>query len=106
MMDELDQYQSELYELSLAEKNRLEAKVRFLEAELRSDRPYSQLYKLGAGSLFVALISLVFWGLTGIGAPFHPIFAATVAPASIGIVVMAFLVRRNKKQEKPSEKNV
>jgi hypothetical protein len=77
----------------------LRATVRFLEAQLGTDRPYAQLYKLGAGSLFVAVISLVFWGLTGIGAPFHPIFAAAALPASVGIIAMAFLVRGEKSQK-------
>ena len=94
-------------ELSPAiEKRRLEAKIRFLESQLQSDRPYSQLYKLGAGSLFVAIVSLAFWALTGIGAPFHPIFAAVVIPVAIGVIVMAFLVRHDKRQGKPSEKNI
>jgi hypothetical protein len=88
------------YPLSLAEKRKLEGKVRFLETQLQSDRPYSQLYRLGAGSLFVAIISLVFWGLTGIGAPFHPTFAVTLIPASIGAIVMAFLIRRGMKEGK------
>lgn len=105
-IDDLGQDRSELYYLSLAEKIRFEAKIHFLESQLHADRPYAQLYKLGAGSLFVAIISLAFWGLTGIGAPFHPIFAAAVLPASIGIIVMAFLVRHEKKEGKTSDKNI
>lgn len=81
---------------SLEKQERLEDRVRFLETQLRGDRPFSQLYKLGAGSLFVALMSLAFWAFTGIGAPFHPIFAAAVVPASIGAIAMAFLIRRDK----------
>jgi hypothetical protein len=81
-LDELERLNAELH-----------TKVRFLEMQLQADRPYAQLYKLGAGSLFVAVISLVFWGLTGIGAPFHPIFALAAVPVSVGLIGMAFLVR-------------
>jgi hypothetical protein len=102
---ELELDRSQLYSLSLATKIELQEKVRFLEAELRADRPYSQLYKLGAGGLFVAVISLVFWIITGIGAPFHPIFSAAVIPVSLGLIVMAFLIRHEKRQPKNSEKN-
>lgn len=77
-----------------AQLRTLGSEVHFLEGQLRADRPYSRIYNLGAGSLFVATISLVFWALTGIGAPFHPIFAAATIPASIGVIAMAFFIRR------------
>jgi len=71
----------------------LRAKIRFLESQLHADKPYSRLYNLGAGSLFAAVISLTFWALTGVGVPFHPIFAAATVPASVGLIIMAFLTR-------------
>ena len=70
-------------------------RIRFLEGQLRSNLPYMQMYKFGAGSLVVAIVSLIVWALTGAGVPFHPVFAALVIPASIGLMVMAFLVRRD-----------
>jgi hypothetical protein len=71
----------------------LERKIAFLEMQLESNRPYLQLYRLGAGSLFVAFLSLAVWLLTGTGIPFHPIFAIGVIPAAIGVIAMAFLIR-------------
>jgi hypothetical protein len=75
---------------------KLEDRIKFLEAQLQSQKPYSQLYRLGAGSLFVSVISLLVWLLTGTGIPFHPIFAAGVVPVSICVIVMAFSVRPKK----------
>jgi len=77
------------------EVGQLLKRIEFLEAQLRSNVPYLQMYKFGAGSLLVALVSLLVWLFTGTGAPFHPIFAAMVIPAAIGLMVMAFLVRRD-----------
>jgi hypothetical protein len=77
----------------------LQERINFLEAQLTSQRPYLQLYRLGAGSLFVALLSIVVWLLTGTGIPFHPIFAAGVIPASLGVIAMAFLMRSSKPPE-------
>lgn len=77
------------------EAQRLLERVKFLEAQLRSSLPYLQMYKFGAGSLLVAVISLLAWLLTGTGAPFHPVFAVMVIPVAIGLMVMAFLVRRD-----------
>jgi hypothetical protein len=71
----------------------LEKKVKFLESQLHCDRPYLQLYRLGAGGFLAAIISLVMWVAAGVGIPFHPIFAAGVIPLSIAIIVMAFLIR-------------
>jgi hypothetical protein len=73
----------------------LQDRVKFLEAQLRSTLPYLQMYKFGAGSLLVAVISLLVWVVTGAGVPFHPVFAVMVIPAAIGLMVMAFLVRRD-----------
>ena len=69
-------------------------KIKFLEGQLRSTLPYLQMYKFGAGSLLVAIVSLIVWAFTGAGVPFHPVFAALVIPAAIGLMAMAFLVRR------------
>ncbi len=71
----------------------LQEKVKFLEAQLESQMPHLQLYRLGAGSLFVAVISIIVWLMTGTGIPFHPIFAAGVIPASLGVIAIAFLIR-------------
>jgi hypothetical protein len=78
----------------------LEQKIRVLEMQLESHRPYLQLYRLGAGSLLVAVLSLVVWLLTGTGIPFHPIFAIGVIPAAIGVIAMAFLIRSSSKDPK------
>lgn len=80
------------------ELRELRERIRFLEAQLESQSPYLQLYRLGAGGLFVAVISIVIWLLTGTGIPFHPLFAAGVIPASLGVIAMAFLVRTHKQQ--------
>jgi hypothetical protein len=82
------------------EVRRLEDKVKFLEAELRSDRSYLQLYRLGASGLLLAVVSLMVWAATGSGVPFHPIFAACVIPASLGVMAMAFLMRPDNKPKK------
>jgi len=76
------------------ELRRLEDKVKFLEAQLESYVPYLQLYRFGAAGLFIAIISVVIWLLTGTGFPFHPVFAAGVIPAALGVIAMAFLVRQ------------
>jgi hypothetical protein len=75
------------------EIRRLQERIHFLQSQLQSQKPHLRLYRFGAGSLFVAVISLVVWLLTGTGIPFHPIFAAGVIPASLGVIVMGFLIR-------------
>jgi hypothetical protein len=77
----------------LADVRRLRERIVFLETELESHRPYLQLFRLGAGSLFLSVISIVIWLVTGNGIPFHPVFAAGVTPAALGVIVMAFLIR-------------
>jgi len=77
-----------------AEVQPLLDKIRSLEIQLRSNLPYAQMYRFGAGSLLVAIVSLIVWAFTGAGVPFHPVFAALVIPAAIGLMAMAFLVRR------------
>jgi hypothetical protein len=79
----------------------LESKVHFLENQLQNDKPHLQIYRLGAGSFLVAALSLLLWMFFGIAAPFHPIFAVLVIPAALGVMAMAFLIRRD---ESPQEK--
>jgi hypothetical protein len=79
---------------STASVAELQARIRFLEGQLRADLPYLRLYKFGGISLLVALVSLLGWAFTGIGVPFHPVFAAMVIPVAIGVIVMAFYLRR------------
>jgi len=74
----------------------LELKVRLLENQLHCDRPYLQLYRLGAGGLFVSIISILMWLTTHVGAPFHPLFAAVAAPVSGGQIAMGYLVKPKK----------
>lgn len=82
------------HRVSKAEVQPLLDKIKSLEIQLRSNLPYLQMYKFGAGSLLVAIVSLIVWAFTGAGVPFHPVFAALVIPAAIGLMAMAFLVRR------------
>lgn len=82
---------------TVAENKKLRERLRFLEAQLQSDRPYLHLYKIGAGGLFASVISIAIWVFTKIGAPLHPVFAAFAIPASIGAMAMAFLVRRGER---------
>jgi hypothetical protein len=84
------------------EVRKLQEKVKFLEMQLESDAPHLQLYRLGAGFVLMSVVSVVAWLLTGVGIPFHPLFAAIVTPAAAGVIAMAFLVRRSIKQ--PSTK--
>lgn len=82
------------------EVRKLRDKIKFLEAQLQSQKPYLQLYRLGAGSLFISIISIVVWLITGTGIPFHPIFAGGVIPVSLGVIAMAFLARSGKQTTK------
>jgi hypothetical protein len=78
----------------------LEQKISFLETQLEAHRPYLQLYRLGAGSLFVAALSIAMWLFAGVGIPLHPIFAVGVIPAALGVIAMAFLIRPAGKPER------
>ena len=91
--------EQEVEAMSLKKIRQLETKTRLLESELRRDRPYQRVYRLGAGSFLVALTSVLFWGFTGIAAPFHPVFALIVLPVSIALIVMAFMIRRDDKAQ-------
>ena len=77
----------------------LEAKIHVLENQLQNDKPYLQIYRLGAGSFLVAALSVLLWMFVGISAPFHPIFAALVIPAALGVMAMAFLIRRDESSQ-------
>ena len=79
----------------------LQARIRFLEAQLRADLPYLQIYKFGGTSVLVAIVSLAAWAITGIGVPFHPVFAAMAVPVAIGVMVMAFFLRREANSPAP-----
>lgn len=76
-----------------ADLGKLKERVAFLEAQLESHRPYLQLFRFGAGSLFLAVLSILTWLLNGTGIPFHPVFAAGVVPAALGVIAMSFLIR-------------
>lgn len=81
----------------------LQARIRFLEAQLQADNPYIRLYKFGGLSLIVAVVSLLSWAVMGVGVPFNPIFALMVVPVAIGVMVMAFLVRGDRKRTPDQE---
>jgi hypothetical protein len=87
----------------LKEKEELQMKVQLLEHQLQCDRSHLQLFRVGAGSLLISLLSLAFWRITGVGAPFHPIFAAVVMPVSAGLMTMAFLIKKYRKSENKPE---
>lgn len=82
----------------------LDAKVQFLEHQLRSQRIDLQLFRFGGGGFLVAVGSLLLWVFTGIGVPFHPVFAALAVPASVGTMVMAFLIHHGVAQETQTTK--
>jgi hypothetical protein len=83
-----------------AENKALRDQIAFMETQLRREAFGFQLYKIGAAGFFASVMSLVFWAVTGVGAPFHPVFAGLLTPASAGIMAMGFLVRRSEKQRK------
>jgi len=83
------------------EKEDLETKIQLLEHQLQCDRSHLQLFRLGAASLLISLLSILFWRITGVGAPLHPVFAAVVVPISAGLMAMAFLIRSGKSEKKP-----
>jgi len=85
------------------EKDNLQMKIRLLENQLQCDRSYLQLFRLGAASLLVSLLSILFWWITGVGAPFHPVFAAVVLPVSVGLMAMAFLIKSARLEKKPNQ---
>jgi hypothetical protein len=106
--ERLEAYVEALNEKGLsnsAEKAKLQIEIRLLERQLHSDRPYLQLYRLGAASLVVSVLSLVVWALTGVGAPFHPIFAAGVIPAAVGVMLMAFLTKPKEEDRDQEDEN-
>jgi len=44
--------------------------------------------------------------LLGVGIPFHPVFAIVVTPASLGVMVMAFLIKPKKEVGEPHKTRV
>jgi hypothetical protein len=72
----------------------LRLRIEFLEQQLAADKLHLRLYRLGAGAAVCSVFSLAVWVFTGVGAPFHPVFAALSLPVAMGVVGMAFLVRR------------
>lgn len=80
----------------------LQQEVELLKFQLRSASPYKQLYRLGATGLLLAVLSITVWTLTGVGLPFHPVFAFGMVPTCAVIIAIAFLVRpRNLAQRTP-----
>jgi hypothetical protein len=85
------------------EKEDLKMKIELLENQLLCDRSHLQLFRLGAASLLISLLSILFWWRTGVGAPFHPVFAAVAVPVSAGLMAMAFSIKStnfDKKQKR------
>jgi hypothetical protein len=85
------------------EKEDLRMKVELLEHQLQCDRSHLQLFRQGAAGLLISLVSILFWWITGVGAPFHPVFAAVVMPVSVGLMAMAFLIKSTKLDKKPKQ---
>jgi len=83
-----------------SEKEELVNKIRLLEQQLQCDRPYLRLYRLGATSLVVAVLSILMWYFAGVGVPFHPAFAALVIPVAVGLMIMAVLMRPERSDRK------
>jgi hypothetical protein len=83
------------------ENEDLRMKIELLEQQLQCDRSHLQLFRLGAAGLLISLLSILFWWRTGVGAPFHPVFAAVVIPVSAGLMAMAFLIKSTKLDKKP-----
>jgi hypothetical protein len=94
------QLPSDLEALHDKEKEDLKMKIELLEHQLHCDRSHLQLFRLGAASLLISLLSILFWWRTGVGAPFHPVFAAVVIPVAAGLMAMAFLIKSTKLDEK------
>lgn len=76
-----------------AEKQELKAKLHILQEQLHCDHRHLQLYRFGATGLVVAVLSILMWYFTGIGAPFHPVFAGLVIPVALGMMAMAVLMK-------------
>ncbi len=81
------------------ERNQLETKSLLLEHQLHCDRPYLQVFRLGAASLLLAVLSLLVWFFTGVGVPFHPVFATATILAAMAAIVMAFLIKPKEEDE-------
>jgi hypothetical protein len=79
-----------------AENSLLHKKVLLLQAELRKNIPYLQLYRFGAGAFSLSVLSVLIWLFTGIAIPFHQAFALAAIPTSIGFMLMAYLTKKYK----------
>ncbi len=90
--------------LENAERSHLEARIRFLENQLRDDRYDLRLYWFGAGSFLLAVTSLLMWKFTGTATPLNPTFAIMAVPTSLGVMAMAFLFRREILKKNKGEK--
>lgn len=77
------------------EKRRLESRIRFLESQLQSDRLDLRLYRIGAYVFLLAVTSILMKAFAGVSVPFEIHFAWLAVPASIGVMIMAFLFRRS-----------
>jgi hypothetical protein len=83
---------------------RLKMRIRLLERRpQKPEHAFTALYMCGAVSFWITAVSLAIWWLADIASPLHPIFASLVIPASVGVMGMAFLVRRGK-EGKPHTK--
>jgi hypothetical protein len=80
----------------MAENSALHTKIFLLQAELRKNVPYLQLYRFGAGAFTLSVLSLLIWLFAGIAIPFHPAFALAAIPTSIGFMLMAYLTKKHK----------
>ena len=80
----------------MAENSALHTKILLLQAELRKNVPYLQLYRFGAGAFTLSMLSLLIWLFSGIAIPFHPAFALAAIPTSIGFMLMAYLTKKHK----------
>jgi len=104
LMDKLiERYSVALKQMTVAEKSTLETKVKLLEKQLECDRPFAQIYRIGAVAIFGSTLSLLVWAFTGVGAPFHPVFALMGIPAGLAAIAMAFMVKRGMEAKTPSQ---
>lgn len=78
-----------------SENKQLLLRVELLEADLRKNVPYLQLYRFGAGAFSLSIVSLLAWLLTGIAIPFHPMFALATLPVGVVFMAMAWMTRKD-----------
>jgi hypothetical protein len=78
-----------------SENKQLLLRVELLQAELRKNVPYLQLYRFGAGAFSLSIISLLTWLFAGAAIPFHPMFALAALPVGVVFMVMAWMTRKD-----------